>query len=503
MDTSSTTPDAAVYNRVSDDQDGRSKSTAEQGKENHAACSEHGWTIRATYTEPEGASASRFATKARLEWERLRADLTAGKFGVVVIWETSRSARRMGPFVELLDTCRDLGVLIHVTSHDHTYDPRKWRDRKSLLEDGIAAEGHSEETSARIRRAGRSRAAEGLPAGRMLYGYKREYDQATGAFIRQIPDEDQAPIVREIFRRFSEGASMHTICQDLNSRDVPVVVRRAVSKLKRPDVPQEWDATRVRQIISNPGYIAKRVHQGEIVGDAAWPPLVGEETFWICQERLRDPARRWNRGEYLDRHLLSGVARCANCEAQLRKVPNHSYRMIYQCKGRGGDQTKGKHCTSIVADVFEEYVTAQIIAQLSRPDALELFTADRSAELSAIRAAILAKRDELAQLRAAAAEEKISVASFVALEPAFEKKIAALESQLPALMPAVVRSVAGPDAAEKWQALSLDQKKAVMNAIADIRLARTEPGTRIGEKMDHALRLARTAKRVEITWKTP
>src|SRR6266568_1239210 len=137
--------DAAVYNRVSDDRKGRSKSPQEQNEESLAACADEGWAVRATYTEPESASASRFTTKVREEWERFSADLEAGKFGVVVVWETSRASRRMASFVGLLDACRDKGVLIHVTSHGHTYDPRKWRDRKALLEDGIAAEGTSEE----------------------------------------------------------------------------------------------------------------------------------------------------------------------------------------------------------------------------------------------------------------------------------------------------------------------------------------------------------------------
>ena len=230
--------DAAVYNRVSDDRNGRSKSPEEQDEENRAACADEGWAVRAAYTEPESASASRFATKARDEWERLSADLKAGKFGVVVVWETSRSSRRMAPFVELLDACRERGVLIHVTSHGHTYDPRKWRDRKTLLEDGIAAEGTSEETSQRVqpRRPGprRGRAAD----GRLLYGYRREYeyDDHTGKrrFLRQIPREDEAVIVREAFTRFAAGESMYAICLDLKRRGVPVAYRRDPAKRRRP-----------------------------------------------------------------------------------------------------------------------------------------------------------------------------------------------------------------------------------------------------------------------------
>src|ERR1700683_3772588 len=105
MDSLAEPLDAAVYNRVSDDRKGRSRSPEEQNKENLAACADEGGPVRATSTEPDSASASRFATKARAEWERLSADLKAGAFGVVVVWETSRSSRRMAPFVDLLDAC--------------------------------------------------------------------------------------------------------------------------------------------------------------------------------------------------------------------------------------------------------------------------------------------------------------------------------------------------------------------------------------------------------------
>ena len=56
-------------------------------------------------------------------------------------------------------------MLIHVTSHDRTHDPGQWRDRKTLLEDGIDAEGESEKTSQRVQRDVRARAASGKPHG--------------------------------------------------------------------------------------------------------------------------------------------------------------------------------------------------------------------------------------------------------------------------------------------------------------------------------------------------
>ena len=495
--------DAGVYNRVSDDRDGRSKSPEEQDKENRAACAEQGWPVRAAYTEPASASASRFARKAREEWERCLRDLAAGLFGVLVVWETSRSARRMAPWVELLDACRDRGVLIHVTSHERTYDPRKWRDRKALLEDGIGNEGDSEKISQHVQRAARGRAAAGLPNGRLLYGYRREYeyDDHTGKrhFLRQLPREDEAAIVREAFRRFAAGESLHAICADLERRGVPVALRMNPAKRKNP-APPRWDEVRLRGMLRNPGYIAKRVYRGKVTGDAAWPAIIDEDTFYLCQRRLEDPSRRHNRGEIHDKHLLSGVARCGVCGAYLRKVPNHTARMIYQCRGRGGDTSKGRYCTSIPAEALETFAEDLIIARLSRPDARDLFTADRSAEAGEAGAALLRKQQELDDLYAEVSAGRLSVRALTAIEPGLLAEVEALGQRAHSFVPPLLRDVAGPDAAKRWAELSLDQKKDVMRAIVTIRLHRAGKGGRVGARKGLIPEIA--SQRIEIAWKT-
>ena len=503
--------DAGVYNRVSDDRKGRSKSPQEQNEENLAACRDQGWAVRATYTEPDSASASRFATKIREEWERFLRDLDAGKIAVLVVWETSRSSRRMAPFVQLLDACRDRGVLIHVTSHDRTYDPRQWRDRKTLLEDGIDAEGESEKTSQRIRRSHRGRAAAGLPAGRLLYGYRREYDYDDAGkrhFLRQVPREDQAAIVREAFARFAAGESMHAICEDFNRRGVPVAWRIA----RRPDIPVQWDAIRLRQMLENPGYIAKRTvdtrNGGQVIGAAAWPALVDEKTFWACQRRLEDNRLRrgLQPGDVRDKWLLSGVGRCDTCGAYLRCVPNHDHRLVYQCRGRGGDPRLGRFCTTVVAEPFEMYVVGTVIERLSLPDARDLFTRDRSAgaaEAAEAAAALLAKKVELEDLHQLAEQGKLTMAALARHEPRLEAEIAALEEQARSrVAPVVLDMLDAPDVAARWEQLSLAQRKELLLNVADIRLLKAaNAADRIDPRWPARIP-AQIARRVRITWKT-
>jgi site-specific DNA recombinase len=489
---------AAIYNRVSDDRGGRSTSTDDQDAESCEHCDASGWTIAERYTEPGSASASRFATKARDVWARLLRDLRAGRFDVLVVWETSRAGRKMAPWVELIDTCRDLGVLVHVTSHERTYDPRNWRDRKTLLEEGISNEGSSEETSKRVLRASRASARAGLPYGRIPYGYRREYDPATGALLRQVPDEDQQPIVTEVFRRFAGGESGYAICMDFERRGVPVAYRRDLAKRRHPENPPAWDLARLRQMITCQAYIAQRVHRGVVVGPAAWPPLIDDETFRLCQKRLADDARRMNRGKNAPEHLLSGATFCAVCGGHMRKLDQHG-AMVYQCRGRGGDFTRGRYHVTISADDLETYIRARVLRRLARPDALDLMTADHSAEAAAAAAELLTAQEQHREAVAALAAGTMSVAAFTAVEGPMLARVNAAKERAHADVPPVLREIAGPDAPARWKALAPDQRRAVVLAIMDIRVSRAAVRGPIPRGAD---RQAVTASRAEIVWKT-
>ena len=60
----------------------------------------------------KGISASRYATQARGDFERLMADLWAGLLDGVVLglWESSRGSRQVGEWVAMLDEMERRGV---------------------------------------------------------------------------------------------------------------------------------------------------------------------------------------------------------------------------------------------------------------------------------------------------------------------------------------------------------------------------------------------------------
>ena len=84
-----------------------------------------------------GRTASRFATRDRPGYQRLLADITAGKLDVVVLWEASRGDRKLATWAQFLDACCEQGTGIYITSHGRLYDMANGRDWRNLVEDGV------------------------------------------------------------------------------------------------------------------------------------------------------------------------------------------------------------------------------------------------------------------------------------------------------------------------------------------------------------------------------
>jgi site-specific DNA recombinase len=157
--------------RKKKDPSDRARSIAEQHEDNAAAIRANGHLEVSRYQDEE--SASRFARKERVDWPRLVYDVEHGNLDIVYLWEASRGSRKLSEWTDFLDLCREHKVLIHVTTHRHTYDLSVRRDRKTLIEEGVDAEDDSEKTSERTVRALADNARRGMPHGVRQYGFER------------------------------------------------------------------------------------------------------------------------------------------------------------------------------------------------------------------------------------------------------------------------------------------------------------------------------------------
>jgi DNA invertase Pin-like site-specific DNA recombinase len=329
---------AAIYGRVSKDPSNRQKSVEDQEADNRAVCVQNSWllTEQDVYVDND-KSASRFATKDRPDWRRLRQSVATHLYHVVVLWEVSRGDRDDLGWLGFLHECRKIGVLIHITSHGHTYDVRKRRDYKTLAEEGLDSADESERTSERIRRDVESTARKGLPHSATPYGYRREYEldeRGHRYMVGQFPDEaprvaravdgsevvySPAGVIRELVRRLLAGETAWGIAADLNERGIPTPQDSALG----------WMDSTVRTRAISPTYAGLRVHRGKVIGDAAWPGLVSKGDHYTLVARLSDPARRTQRDSKI-KYLGSGLFVCGVCH-RLARVTKRDYGRAYYC----------------------------------------------------------------------------------------------------------------------------------------------------------------------------
>ena len=98
--------------------------------------------------EDNDRSASRFATKDRPEYARLRTLLAPGD--VLVMWEASRAPRDLDRYVELRGLCAERGVMWSY-SGGRLFDLADGDDRFATGLDALLAEKEAEQTRVRIR----------------------------------------------------------------------------------------------------------------------------------------------------------------------------------------------------------------------------------------------------------------------------------------------------------------------------------------------------------------
>jgi site-specific DNA recombinase len=461
---------AAIYARVSRDARGQARSVEEQEAECRAWVQREDWQLLEPAFVDNDVSASKYTRKARPQWQALTAALEAGRVDVLVVWEPSRATRDRRVWAALAAVCEDVGVKLGVNGR--LYDLGDPDDAFQLDLFFALATRESGTTRKRVQRSVRANAAAGRPHGKLLYGYRREYAESPSGpvLLAQVPDEDKAPVVREIARRVAAGEALYGIAADLNARGVPAPRTRA------------WEGTTVRRIATNPAYVAKRVHRGQVVGDATWPALVDDTTHAVCVQRMSDPARRTNAGRGV-RHLLSGIAECGRCGGPMYVLLNRGTRS-YTCR-------REQHLSRKEDDV-DEVVVGAVVGRLARPDLQDVLAGPAPAEVEDARAEVVEKRARLEGFYDAAARGELTPAALTRIEARLVPEIAAAESRARVALPSpLLAEVAGPKAEETWMRLTLEQRRELVALLCHVRILPMGRGRRTFDPAS-----------VEVTWRT-
>lgn len=444
---------ASVYGRQSS---GKAKSIKEQLNAGRQVAKEKGWDHAGDYHD--GTGASRHATKARSDWDRVIAGVQTKAFDVLILWESSRGDRTLSSWAQFLEDCRSNDVRIHVIADDHTYDMERPRDWKTLASAGVDAAAETDLLSIRVRRGIVGAADEGRPhGGPPPFGYRRTYDPSDGKQNGQEPVEPAASIVREIFDRLRHGDTINRISIDFEQRRV--AGPNSETMLRKT----------IRSIAGNPAYAGSRTLRG-VKYDGIWEPLVDAETFQFVQEILDGPryvAFRAAARPGAQRHLLSYLGKSAKCGSLLRARAS-----VYNCSECG--------CVSIRREFADQIVEAMICSRLAQLDFAETLTGEDDADMVAARAEVVELRSKLDEWRMSAARGETSPESLAVIESQLTGLIADAEKKIvPAGKPVLLREFIDPevDVRERWAAMTVVARRRIVGALCEVKLS---PSSRFG-----------------------
>jgi len=383
---------AAIYARYSSDLQ-QPVSIEDQVQRCREYAEKRGWEVSEEhiYTDEE---VSGNVSKARPGYQAMLGAAKQRAVEVVLGDEVSRFSRDPAEALCLERRLRFWGVgLVAIANGIDTVASPK-AGKTLIAVNGIAAEAEREMNAERQRRSLAGYVRRGMHAGGAVYGYRsREVKEreggapeGTGRTVGRelVIHEEEAEVVRRIFRLYAEGKSARQIANLLNAEGVPPPGARWKNRTTR--TARTWSHTAIAGsrrrglgILNNLKYI------GHLTWNrSTWPTdpdtekqvsreLPREE--WVEQEvpSLRIvPQDLWNRVKERQeaqatpnsavmqknraRHLLSGMLRCHECGSNYTLVNRYTYR----CGGRAtrGEAVCGNRLCVPVAAAEEAVLNA-------------------------------------------------------------------------------------------------------------------------------------------------
>jgi DNA invertase Pin-like site-specific DNA recombinase len=326
------------------------------------------WTVVDTYDDND---TSAYNGDVRKDFERLLADIKAGRINAIVCWHPDRLYRRVKDLQRLVEIT-DRGVQIaSVNGGELDLSNSTGKMLARIL--GSVAEQESEHKGERRVAANADRAAKGAwrADGPRVFGYTQ----------RGVPLEPEASAVRRAAQDVLNGVSLRSITQDWNARGLQT------SRGKR------WDGLTLRRMLMRPHYAALRTYQGKVVGPGEWEALFDESTHRGLVQLLTDPARRPS-SAFIRKHMGSGVYVCGKCGAKLYGAhPHGPDKLVYVCRN---NQHLGRAGAPI--DAIVEGVVLGVLAETDIAKRLTTRPGTDTVALRVKRQTLVTQKDELATL---------------------------------------------------------------------------------------------------------
>ena len=326
---------AAIYTRVSSDQQKEAQTIESQVSALKEYASQHDYSVPAEWCFRDEGFSGAYLVRPGLE--RLRDLAAEGQITTILIYSPDRLSRKYAYQVLLMEEFKRRGVEVVFLKSPNATTPE---DELLLQFQGMISEYERAQIVERSRRGKKHQAKLGIinALSRAPDGYqyvkKSEHSNALYEVV-----EDRAEIVRQIYQAYiQEGLAILGIAKWLNKREV------ATSSGKG-----KWLPSSIRNILRNPAYkgqaafgrhsstmdthgVTRRRWRGKFARGLVYrerakeewvsipvPAIIAEDTFDLAQERLQKN-KHYSERNTKNPTLLQGLLVCALCGYAVYRV---------------------------------------------------------------------------------------------------------------------------------------------------------------------------------------
>lgn len=432
-----------MYLRQSLDAKGEGVAVDRQRTACAALCAQKGWEPQ-EYVDNNVSASSR---KPRPAYQRMLADIEAGRLDAVVVFDLDRLHRQPMELEHFIVTAERHKIALASATGD--VDLATDNGRLFARIKGAVARAEVERKSARQKAAHEQMAAAGKPwSTRRPFGFE---DDA----ITHRPTE-AAEIVK-MYSDFLAGVAQGRIARGLNERGILT------------SLGNQWSQNAVRVLLRNARNAGLRTRHGELIGKAQWDPIVPEEV-WARTVSTMDN-RKPHSGGGARKYLLTGVAKCGVCEGPIRAgYTNRGVRNYVCYKGHVGRNGEG----------LDELIHALVLARLADPDLAGLFPGESSDDTEALRSESDTLRGRLDQLAESYADGTLTRSQLITGTERIKARIAVVQSMLAAMASneTLAQIIESGDRPRLWESLDVARQRNVVSELMEIHILRAPSGTR-------------------------
>jgi DNA invertase Pin-like site-specific DNA recombinase len=488
---------AIILARISDDRNGDEKGVTDQVADGRKLARRLGWRIgpEETHVLVENDTSAFKRRKIRLpdgrvelrtvrpKFRRVLDLLATGQADGLIAVDLDRTARDPRDLEDLIDVVESKVPRIPVESVTGSLKLANDADVTMARVLVAVANKSSRDTSRRVSRTRLRQATEGR-----FGGGARRYGHELDGTVRA----DEAEVLVKAAELVLSGVGLIGIVKDLNARGVPTL------RAKR------WTHSSLRDMLLQPRLAGLMAWNGEVLEgvEACWEEILPRETWRAVVAVLSSPERRTTPGPK-PKHLLSHLARCGHPShpENDRPVMVKGWGGGYQrLDGSRGPRVAAYRCIELghmacTQEPLDDYVAAEVVNRLSRPDAARLLESrGTGGDVAKMAQEANALRARLVELGDLVESGDMSAGEYRTRKTRLAEKLATVEAEMTAAAgTSPLAGLAGrPDAGEVWDRTDLAGRRAAINVLMVVTVL---PAVGRGRGFD--------PDRVRIDWREP